>query len=1859
MFLSWWRSLVRMADPKTRKGTKPLRIPPKFRAALRVEQMEDRLVPTGGTANVFLNLQNIGGALHSLAAPRSATVPVYIDFNSVSAGTSGGVGGGTFYVAYDPNVLSISETSTSIGSDIKLGSLLAGLSADYTLAPAAGFSTGVVAIGLSHQNATFVTGAPSGHLIELDFHVAQAAALNSSTLLDLQAFYQDNGGNLHQSIIHDSGSAAYGLVPLPPSTYGALTVPSPPLTQPGALTPSTFTPADTDAADAAIQIVAQPPNLAPTAKNDTFSMAPNNANFSPTMTVLGLGQGVLANDTPTTNGPMSAVLTGSGVSTIPVAPATVTINSVSATGFTVTVTTAATNNYQVGEEISISGVALAAYNGTFLVSSVLSPTQFTYQSATANLGPSTSGQVQNGPQTLYRESTPNGSVTLNSGDGSIAYTPAPDFSGTDSFTYEAVDTVSNTPSVPAQVTIYVGGYLFIPQNLNAGGLGSQVVVPVNILNPNPINSGGLDDATIAINYASGVFSVAAVSIGSINGAAGWTAFTANTNNAGQIIITTGATNGALPVSSTAGGSLALITFNVINLPPGNTSVVNLAGASPQITALDVAGTGVPVPLPFAVPPQDNVNFSGPPGPTDGLVNLTPGVGTSTVVSAAVDGTSVATVTYGTRVTLTATISPASGSNVPGAGSVDFKDGSIDLGLVSTETVSGNSAIFTLISTPNQLQVTGGVHTITASYAPGAGFSGSTGTLAGGLGVTPAALTITAIANAKTYDSTTSAAAAPTVSGLVAGDSVTGLAEVYSDQNAGSSKVLSVNAFTIIDGNSGNNYTVTKTTNTTGIITPASLTIKALTNTKLFDSTVTAAAIPTVSGLLGGDSITGLAEVYGTPDVGTGKTLSVSSYTVVDGNSGNNYTITKLNDTTGAIFTPGFSKFLVTILSSTPVVAGQNFLFEVQAADGNDNPITDYTGPSSVTVTTSPTDLFGNSFPVNVPILSAGIGFFQGNLEKAGSYTLLASAGGFSGQSSSFAVVPSFADHFVVTAPPSALSGVPINVTASVFDHFGNPITNYSGAVQLTSSDGAAQLGNPYTFTTSGANPDNGTHTFSVLLSTPGSQTVSVSDTISTNPTVTGTTQPIVTRGLVVTNFTKTPTGFTATFNRQIMPADLSLYGANLTTVQDVTMRGAVVGPIHGTLVIDPSNLSMTFNATSSYLQFLNRTYDGAVSAVLPDDTYTITLASGTGANGLIDQNGDHLDGANTGGHANYVTTFSTNFQQQAIPALGIPDFARGPDNSTPIKVPNNTSLGIPITLYQAANVTDAAFTLSYNSALLNITSVLQGANSDATDPNSSLTLVSALTPGLATFHYHDATPQSGALVLGDIVAVVPNTAVNLYKTKALLQIGNVVLNQGSITGAVGATSVQINSYFGDLDGDGLVMGNDKLIANQVAVGLATGFDAYKLADPVITGDVANDLSVDAGDVVALNLFEMHLNPAQIPTPPTQLATTDPNYINPSTLVSPNAADPTLNLANQPNSSPSSFVVSVNIDHPHPKGSAGMTEASLALTYDPSVLSVTAADISLGSIPSQSAGWQLESVVDATTGQIGIEIYSLTPITASQAGSLVNIAFHPQAGERPAATSSVQLVNAVTPDGISFATIVADSQGGLILSPGQNQVVIQTGAAGLLEAPSSAGSALPMETVAKNVDLDHVFANVKDAAAEIAGDSQPPTAVSDNLPMAELGTGAAAVEMPTARGVASGPIVTGSTVMQGELAPAAPTQLVNQSILISPVFLAVALTPGSGPPQLVDRLFLSLSLSANAQAATDWSGQLSSSSLWDNSAAADWLARAPFAAPEVPAANAPAGGDRRSEAPNDRIPLLEKIFADFGNEADDGSDFGDL
>jgi hypothetical protein len=737
----------------------------------------------------------------------------------------------------------------------------------------------------------------------------------------------------------------------------------------------------------------------------------------------------------------------------------------------------------------------------------------------------------------------------------------------------------------------------------------------------------------------------------------------------------------------------------------------------------------------------------------------------------------------------------------------------------------------------------------------------------------------------------------------------------------------------------------------------------------------------------------------------------------------------LTATTGPItVNPGpFSKFLVGVVGGNSIVAGAPFQVTVQAADAFGNAITNYSGPSSVSTAASPADPQGG-FPIAGTLNNSGFGFFLGNFKTVGSYTLTTTAGTFSGTSGSITVTPSTASFFTITAPATATTGSPVNVTVTAVDHFGNIATGYAGHVHFTSSDDHATLPADSTLT-------NGASSFAVTLDTAGNQTITATDNASTNPTITGTSNAITTRGLVVVGTpTATATGFTATFSKPFLPADIALYGSGASTVPDVTLIGKASGPIGGTLLIDPSNTSITFKATNNSLA----SFFGA--PVLPDDTYTVTLVSGSGSSGFLDVLGAGLDGADDGGHADYTTTFTVTNAGKSI--LSLPDFARGPDGANAIKVPNDTGHGIPVTLANAVNAKDMTFTLSYNPALLTIT----GASTlDSTAAGSTFTLVGTpviidSTHATASFSFHNGTAQNGTVVLGDITANVPDTAASLYKSKELLALSSVTANGAAFAGLT-SDAIHVNAYAGDVTGNGTIDGLDVATANSVSEGKATGFAAYQLLDPAIVGDVANDISVDAGDVSTLASFVSRLPTPVIPAIPSGLT------------ITPEGPDPTLSLG-QPQSgkvtrrqgdkvtSGQPVTVPVLLDDPHPEGSTGMTEAVLALSYDPSVLSVSASDITLGSLPSQGAGWHLVSVVDPTTGQIGIELFSTTPLAATQAGSLVNITFHVVPGASLSSTA-VRLESSASPHGQSFITQVDDAQGQFVLSRDMAGAMIST------------------------------------------------------------------------------------------------------------------------------------------------------------------------------------------------------------------------
>jgi hypothetical protein len=87
--------------------------------------------------------------------------------------------------------------------------------------------------------------------------------------------------------------------------------------------------------------------------------------------------------------------------------------------------------------------------------------------------------------------------------------------------------------------------------------------------------------------------------------------------------------------------------------------------------------------------------------------------------------------------------------------------------------------------------------------------------------------------------------------------------------------------------------------------------------------------------------------------------------------------------------------------------------------------------------------------------------------------------------------PPAATHFTVTAPAMATAGTAFMITVTARDAANNVVTNYSGTVQLTSTDGQAALLASSTLA-------SGNSGFQVTLKTVGSQTIFATDSVSTS-----------------------------------------------------------------------------------------------------------------------------------------------------------------------------------------------------------------------------------------------------------------------------------------------------------------------------------------------------------------------------------------------------------------------------------------------------------------------------------------------------------------------------------------------------------------------------------------------------------------------------------------------------------------------------------------------------------------------------------------------------------------------------------------
>jgi alpha-amylase len=774
------------------------------------------------------------------------------------------------------------------------------------------------------------------------------------------------------------------------------------------------------------------------------------------------------------------------------------------------------------------------------------------------------------------------------------------------------------------------------------------------------------------------------------------------------------------------------------------------------------------------------------------------------------------------------------------------------------------------------------------------------------------------------------------------------------------------------------------------------------------------ALPT--GLtLGGDGV-----LSGTPIAAGTYTFTVSATDSVGANASQSFTVT--------ISGTAFSQYLVTIVGSSTVQAGHGFLVAVQAADSSGNPVTSYSGPATVSASISPNSAASN-FPTTVAIDSSGLGLFLADLQQVGTFTISVASGLYSGSSSPVTVTPGPAIKLgFASQPVGTPTGVTLPaVTVKVLDAFGNTITtDNSDTVTLGIGSGPG-LFTPASTTT--ATVHNGVATFTnLMLARPGVYALSarVPGELTGPYSAPLTVAPLQ---VVPSSFAGTPSGFSLQFNAPYLVNSTTpvLYGQGFGStglVPSVTLTqtrdgngNSVDNAIAGSLVLNTATDSFTFVATNTTLQANNG------SPILPDGVYTAVVHGSAATDGFqaLNAGGGFLDGLESGtpGSGNFVTTFTVGAAAAGDDVLWVPATTDGPGQ--PLNAPggNLADLGYPIYLNDSTgNVTDVRVTLDYDPALLTVTGV----------SGASFTLLASSTPGQAVLEYSgSALPAGKALPIGYVLATVPGgTTANptLYKAKDLLHLSNVTLNSGSIPVTTG-DAVHLVAYVGDGDGNGAYSSSDAVLVTRAVLQTDTGFTAYPLVDPTIVADTDGSGFIPADAALQINEAGVGFPTANLPRPPI-----------PSGVVFqaiPNNVDPVLSVDRGSwTVDRSTVTVAIDIDDAHPAGSTGLIEAHLALTYDPTALTVSAADIHPGSLLTAAGGWTLTPVINPVTGQIAITLSSSTPVSTSLGGSLVTIDF--QSTGSSWGLPAIDLDASVNPTGQQVITTeLEDAQGTFTVS----------------------------------------------------------------------------------------------------------------------------------------------------------------------------------------------------------------------------------
>jgi hypothetical protein len=169
-----------------------------------------------------------------------------------------------------------------------------------------------------------------------------------------------------------------------------------------------------------------------------------------------------------------------------------------------------------------------------------------------------------------------------------------------------------------------------------------------------------------------------------------------------------------------------------------------------------------------------------------------------------------------------------------------------------------------------------------------------------------ALTVTATAQSKTYDGSTSVSNTSgfNATGFVGNETISAVTLAYTDKNAGNAnKTITVGGATAGANTSIDNYNITYVSNAASSITQKALTVTATTQTKTYDGStaVSNASGFNATGFVGNETISAVTLAYTDKNAGNAnKTITIGGATAGANTSLDNYNVTYVNSTTSTI-----------------------------------------------------------------------------------------------------------------------------------------------------------------------------------------------------------------------------------------------------------------------------------------------------------------------------------------------------------------------------------------------------------------------------------------------------------------------------------------------------------------------------------------------------------------------------------------------------------------------------------------------------------------------------------------------------------------------------------------------------------------------------------------------------------------------------------------------------------------------------------------------------------------------------------------------------------------------------------------------